>query len=228
MKINSFTKSAWQSKTLQGVALTVMCAGFSLTGRHVDKDLVQGVIDNGGEVLTVLGVIIASLTAAWGRIKTWKWERPNLTEPGTWTALITVIAAVGNALHLPTEDLVKAVEQIGGLAVGGKLAGVATSLYMLYGAIVAKKDIRIEKADRIPSWMIAAVSIPMLTNCSAWNRLSPEQQARIEQQAIAAATAAATTAAQGVLDGKKGKQIAIESGKAALEAVKQVSDNPTL
>lgn len=69
---------------------------------------------------------------------------------------------------------------------------------------------------------LALLSLMVLTlcQCTAWQKLSPEQQALIEQKAIAAATAAASTAAQGVIDGKPAKVIARESGKAALEAVK--------
>ena len=68
--------------------------------------------------------------------------------------------------------------------------------------------------------ILAIISILSLCQCSAWQKLSPEQQAIIEQKAVAAATAAATTAAQGVIDGKKGKQIAKEAGEVALIAIK--------
>ena len=70
------------------------------------------------------------------------------------------------------------------------------------------------------------VAVLALSNCTLFNKLSPEQQADIERKAIAAATAAATTAAQGALDGKTVKQITVNAGKAALEAVKN-SEAPT-
>lgn len=67
---------------------------------------------------------------------------------------------------------------------------------------------------------LALVAALTLCQCSSWQKLSPETQALIEQKAIAAATAAASSAAQGVIDGKKAKQIAKEAGAAALDAVK--------
>jgi TRAP-type C4-dicarboxylate transport system substrate-binding protein len=68
--------------------------------------------------------------------------------------------------------------------------------------------------------LLSILLVVCLCQCSTWQKLSPETQALIEQKAIAAATAAASSAAQGVIDGKKAKQIAREAGAAALEAVK--------
>jgi len=74
----------------------------------------------------------------------------------------------------------------------------------------------------IPSTMAALA----LSNCTLFNKLSPEQQASLENKAIAAATAAATMAAQGALDGKSVKQITVNAGKAALQAVKNSEGAP--
>lgn len=68
--------------------------------------------------------------------------------------------------------------------------------------------------------ILSLLMVVALCQCSTWQKLSPETQALIEQKAIAAATAAASSAAQGVIDGKKAKQIAKEAGAAALDAVR--------
>jgi len=72
--------------------------------------------------------------------------------------------------------------------------------------------------------LLSLLMVLVLCQCSTWQKLSPETQALIEQKAIAAATAAASSAAQGVIDGKKAKDIARDAGKAAIEAVKTQPD----
>lgn len=210
-------KSFLSSKTCLGALLSIVCFGLSATGRKVDHDQVQGLVTGVQELWPLMAGIVASITGFVTRIKGFKWIRPNWQEAHFWSGLAVAVVAVGNVANIPTQDLGDAFEKIGALAATGKVTSLLTAGLMVAGSILAKKEVVIKPGVPVAAMLLCPV---MLCQCSTWQRLSPEQQAIIEQKAIAAATAAAATAAQGVIDGKKAKDIARDAGKAALDAVK--------
>lgn len=213
-------KSWLQSKTCVSAVLTIVCLMLGASGRHVDKELLEGTLTEGKELGLALGGIAASCTAFWARMHAWQWHRPNIKEPSFWMALAGVVSAIGALFQLPVDDLAKAITDVGALVVSGKVVGVITSLTMLYGAVVAKQEIKTARATPLPLILMLCLA---LSSCSV---LSAEQKAKLEQQAITAATAAATAAAKGALDGKSTKQIATDAARAAVDALQQVNATP--
>lgn len=210
-------KSFLSSKVCVGALLSVVSFALSATGRKVDSDQLQGLVSGVQELWPLLTGIALSFVGFWTRIKGFQWERPNWKEGHFWASLGVASVAIGNVLNVPTDDLGHAFEQIGALAATGKVTSLLTAGLMIAGSILAKKKVEIRRASIVPLALILPFT---LCQCAAFNRLSPETQALIEQKAIAAATAAESSALQGVIDGKKAKDIARDAGKAALEAVK--------
>ena len=138
------TKPILQSGSVNGVMLTLVCLVLGLTGRHIDKDMLSGTIAQGQEVWLVLTGASSLVVAAWARIKLWKFHRPNIQEPATWAAIIGLVGSVGSLLGLPPEaltDMQHAIDQVGGLAVSGKVAGVALNVFTIVRALISKQKL---------------------------------------------------------------------------------------
>lgn len=148
--MSATTKPIFASWTVNGAILSVVCLALGMTGRHVDKDMLDGTIVAGKEVYLLLAGSVSLLGAAWARVKLWKFNRPNMKEPATWAAVAGLVGSVGALLGLPPEaltDMQSAVEQVGGLAVSGKATGVVLNLLVIWRALSAKQKLTERRAE---------------------------------------------------------------------------------